>query len=139
MLRQSSSLKSDGDFCFQAGQLDITPSVADIPDNEFGTDEYRFDTFDKSFADMMDSQGSSTSPETVVQQNDPYSVSEIETTGGDSRRDSRPKKSSRRSDGQLKGNNPYGSKGTRMCGICRMRKGKVSLSSTPQGTLGLIE
>jgi hypothetical protein len=111
-------------YRYYAGQLDASPTVAELPSDEYDVEENL-----SEFQIPMEGLNTQRTPSTVVQEGDQRSESEV-VDDDDEPLKPRPSRKNSKKDstpaGQVKGgNNPFGSKGTRTCGSCRKRKGKV--------------
>jgi hypothetical protein len=112
-------------YRYFAGRLDASSTVAEPADDQYEVDE-NFGEFQL----LMERPNTQPTPSTVVQDMDQRSESEVDDDDDDEPVKSRPSRKNSKKDstptGLPKGgNNPFGSKGTRTCGSCRKRKGKV--------------
>jgi hypothetical protein len=109
-------------YPYFAGELVASPTVAEPVDEQY----------DENFAAFpipMEGQNTQPTPSTTVQEQDQRSEPEVDDDDDEPLK-SRPSRKNTKKEstpaGQAKGgNNPFGSKGTKTCGSCRKRKGKV--------------
>jgi hypothetical protein len=108
---------------YVAGQLDASPTVAEPVEGQYDVE----DNFGE-FQIHMEGQNTQRTPSTVVQEMDQRSEPEVDDDDDKPLKSRHLRKNLKDSTppGEVKGgNNPYGSKGTKTCGSCRKRKGRV--------------
>jgi hypothetical protein len=117
----------DPGYPFLAGRLDDPFPVVPPPVEEPFEEPFEVKNFPK-FQIFIEGPSTQATPSTVVQE--PDQRSEPEVGHDEEPLQTRPSRKNSKTDSTLigqpgRGNNPFGSKGTRTCGSCRKRKGKV--------------